>query len=128
VVLKHRSGATLALHRLLRDSGLDGALVDSGRIVLADAARFGAQTGGRRELLAELLADLLAEALADGYAGLAMTGDSLALQTLYPGVGELAAHERDVVSTCPRSSFAASPGCARSAMPPTPFPPAGSSC
>ncbi len=128
MVLKHRSGATLALHRLLRDSGLDGALVDSGRIVLADAARFDTQTGGRRELLAELLADLLAEALADGCAGLAMTGDSLALQTLYPGrrrARRLRTRRRVDVSAL---QFAASPGCARSAMPPTLFPPAGSSC
>jgi len=96
VVVKHRSQAEAALRRLLHESGWDRTLVDSGRIVLADAARLGAQAGGRRELLAELHSDLLAQALADGYAGLAMTGDAPALQTLTADVGELAAHERDI--------------------------------
>src|SRR5689334_20477481 len=84
VVYKHAPGADAeaVLTRCLPSAVVDLSVLASGQVQPLDTTRLRAETGGRHDELYALHLRQLGQANRQGYAGLALTGDSAAMHTI----------------------------------------------
>jgi anti-anti-sigma regulatory factor len=75
---------------------VDLSVLASGQVEPVDTTRLRVETGGRHEALYALHLRQLGQASRQGFAGLAMTGDSAAMHTITSDDDELAGYERDL--------------------------------
>jgi anti-anti-sigma factor len=98
VLYKHAptEDAAAVLGRSLPKVGLDGAVLTSGQVQLADTTALRAETGGRHDGLYGLHLEQLRQAIREGFVGLALTGDAAAMHTITRTDAELIGYERDL--------------------------------
>jgi anti-anti-sigma regulatory factor len=98
VVYKHAptedAGASLA--RCLPAAHVDLSVLTTGQVQPVDTTQLRVETGGRHEALYALHLQQLRQASRQGFAGLALTGDSAAMRTITRDDVELAGYERDL--------------------------------
>jgi anti-anti-sigma factor len=98
VLYKHAptENAAAVLGRSLPVVGLGAAVLSSGQLQLADTAELRTATGGRHEALYALHLQQLRQATHEGFTGLAMTGNAVAMHSITRDETELVGYERDL--------------------------------
>jgi anti-anti-sigma factor len=98
VLYKHAptEDAAAVLTRCLPAADVDLAVLATGQVQPVDTTQLRVETGGRHQALYALHLRQLGQASRQGFAGLALTGDSAAMHTITSDEGELAGYERDL--------------------------------